>query len=83
MKKKYVYQFSEGNAGMRELLGDSQFGLIVENDDEAFYLGMKRMLSDAELRCSYAEKSKQRGSDFLADTLTRNTEDFFMKLAGK
>ena len=21
MKKKYVYQFSEGNAGMRELLG--------------------------------------------------------------
>lgn len=70
-------------SGMRELLGDSQFGLIVENDDEAFYHGMRRMLSDAELRCSYAERAKQRGSDFSAELLTHNTEDYFMKLAGK
>ena len=33
-------------SGMRELLGDSEYGLITANDDEAFYEGVKRMLTE-------------------------------------
>lgn len=68
-------------SGMRELLGDSEYGMIVLNDDEAFYGGMKTMLSLSEdqLKC-YAEKSEARGKLFSTDYLTKSTELFFEKL---
>lgn len=70
-------------SGMRELLGDSEFGLIVENDDGALYRGLKRMLSDAALRERYAEKAAARGCDFSAARLTKTAEEYFMTLAGE
>ena len=70
-------------SGMRELLGDSEHGLIVANDDEAFYQGMKRMLSDAELRGVFADRASKRGIDFSTEKLTESTEDYFVKLVGK
>ena len=68
--------------GMRELLGDSKYGLIVENDDDAFCRGLKQMLTDAEQREQYAEKAAVRGADFSADRLARKTEEYLTKLAG-
>ncbi len=70
-------------SGMRELLGDSEYGLIVENDDEAFYQGMKRMLTERELRNKFSENAITRGRDFSAEQLTRKTEDFFEELTGE
>lgn len=70
-------------SGMRELLGDSEFGLIVENDDGAFYRGLKRMLSDAALRERYAEKAAARGCEFSVVRLTKTAENYFMTLAGE
>lgn len=70
-------------SGMRELLGDSEYGLIVENDDEAFYQGMKQMMTDAAMREHYAAKAEQRGQDFSAEKLAKETEEYFTKLAGK
>lgn len=70
-------------SGMRELLGDSEHGLIVENYDEAFYQGMKKMLSDAFLRSAYSEKADVRGKDFSAKKLTSNTEEYFKTLVGE
>ena len=68
---------------MRELLGESEFGLIVENDDKALYQGLKDMLLDAELRSTYAQKAAGRGRNFSAKKLTKATEDYFKELAGK
>lgn len=70
-------------SGMREILGDSQFGLITENQEEALYGGLKRMLTDEQLRESYAEKAARRGRDFSTEQLVRDTEAYFMELAGK
>ena len=70
-------------SGMRELLGDSEYGLIVENDDEAFYQGMKRMLTDAKLREEYSQRAATRGNAFSAEQLTRKTEAFFEELIGE
>lgn len=66
--------------GMREILGDSEFGLITENDDEAFYAGLKKMLEDADLRNKYSKKAAARGKDFSAAELTRATERYLKEL---
>ncbi len=66
--------------GMREILGDSEFGLIVDNNDEAFYQGLKRMLTDSNLRERYSQAASIRGREFSADVLTEKTERFFEEL---
>ena len=70
-------------SGARELLGDSEYGLIVANEDEAFYRGVLRMLCDPALRNECAGKTAERGRSFHADTLTRTTERFFLNLSGQ
>lgn len=63
-------------SGMRELLGDSEYGLITANDDEAFYQGLKRMLTEPGLLAHYREKAAVRGADFQREKLVRETEKF-------
>lgn len=63
--------------GMREILGDSEFGLITELSDDGLYEGMKKMLCSSEPRSAYADKAKVRGKDFSAKKLAKDTEKFF------
>lgn len=69
--------------GMRELLGNSEFGLITEMTEDALYDGMKTMLQDEFLRSKYTEKAALRGQNFSTERLVQDTESYFMKLAGK
>lgn len=64
-------------SGMRELLGDSEHGLITRVEDEHFYEGLKKLLLDQELRREYARKAAIRGRDFSTKTLVSQTERFF------
>ena len=65
-------------SGMNELLGDSEYGMITPNEDNAFYQGIKGMLSkDSNQLQHYSEKSLERGKMFSADYLTEYTEKFF------
>lgn len=66
-------------SGMRELLGENEYGLITANDDDAFYEGVKRMLTEPGLLEHYAERAEVRGRDFRCETLVRETETFFEK----
>lgn len=65
-------------SGMRELLGDSEYGLITAVDDEAFYEGMKKMLLDGAVRAEYARKAAVRGEQFSTSKMVKDTEDFFV-----
>ena len=67
-------------SGMREILGDSEYGLITENSDEAFYAGVKTMLTNSELRKEYAEKAAIRGQRFSMEELVSQTQDFIRKV---
>ncbi len=67
-------------SGMKELLGDSEYGLITENSEEALHDGMRRMLEDPSLRKRYAAKAAVRGRDFSARNLTESTERFLIDL---
>lgn len=69
--------------GMRELLGDSEYGLIVGNDTESICGGMRKMLSNAELCRDYAGKATNRGTAFSASSLADQTEKFFESLLNR
>lgn len=67
-------------SGMRELLGDSEYGLITENSEDALLFGLRRLLTDAKIREDYASRAAARGKDFSARRLTEITEEYFIKL---
>ena len=69
--------------GMRELLGDSEFGLITEMTEDALFEGMKKMLQNDALRSDYQKKAAERVLAFSKDRLVREIEAYFVKLAGK
>lgn len=62
--------------GMRELLGDSEFGLIVENSESGLSNGLRQILSSPEQYQRLAKASGKRGADFSAASLTKITESF-------
>lgn len=67
-------------SGMHELLGDSEYGLITENDDEGFYAGMKRMMTDIGCRDMYTRAADIRSKTLSANVLTDTTQQFFEEL---
>ena len=48
-------------SGMNELLGDSEFGLIMPNTVEGILQGLRTILSDTELCRTYAANALRRG----------------------
>lgn len=67
-------------SGMRELLGQSEFGLITEDGARGIYLGLKKMLEDPAFRKRYAEAAAVRGKAFSKEKLVAETEGFFLDL---
>ena len=70
-------------SGAYELLGDSVYGLIVENDDEAFCKGFSKMMLDDQLREHYCRCVNHLGEQFSSAALTQDTEAFFEELMQK
>lgn len=66
-------------AGMDELLGDSEFGLITENSTQGIYEGLKKVLDDPALRRDYEEKAKVRGEQFSKIKAVAATQEFFCR----
>lgn len=69
-------------AGMKELLGNSEFGLITEINEESLYSGIHKMINDEKLRKHYADKSKLRGLNYSMTKQVEENENYFMKLVG-
>lgn len=67
-------------SGMRELLGNSEYGIITDSDDKALARGIKALLTDEALKKSYEEKARKRGEDFSEAQLTQITETFLKNL---
>lgn len=51
-------------AGMRELIGESGSGIITDNHEKAFYLGLKSLLDNASELAEMREKAQMRGNLF-------------------
>lgn len=65
-------------AGMKEQLGDSKYGLIVENDENALYEGMKAILTDESLYEKYKESVKARSEIFNMNMLLSQIQELFL-----
>lgn len=65
--------------GMQELLGDSEFGLIVENSDRAFTDGLRYMLQNNNVREVYADKANQK-MNVEPEGSAKQIEDFFLRI---
>lgn len=63
--------------GMDELLGDSEFGVITENNEEALCEGIKMFLYKPEIIKEFSEKVKLKGESLKKNATLETTEHFF------
>lgn len=62
-------------SGMEELLGhNNEYGIITENDDNALYLGIKRILSESGLLKYYKKQAMIKGQSFSTENTVEEIE---------
>ena len=64
-------------SGMKELLGDSEYGIITENSVDGLYTGMEKILSDEKLYRTYKMKAEMRGQTFNMENTINEIQDLF------
>ena len=68
-------------SGMKEMLGENnEYGLVVENNEEALYQGIKKLLDDPELLKHYKKKAAERGKMFSTEKTVNAVQDMLMSL---
>ena len=68
-------------SGMREMLGENnEWGIVTDNDEEALYQGIKRLLDDPALLAHYKEKAAERGRTFSTENTVRAVEEIFLSM---
>ena len=68
-------------SGMEELLGKNhEYGIIVDNDEEALYEGVRELLQNDAKLAFYSLKAIERGKQFVLDQTINEIEMFFDSL---
>lgn len=68
-------------SGMLELLGENQkYGIVVDNNEQALFDGIKSILDNQELRKYYQKQAKIRGREFLTERTVETVEKIFTEL---
>lgn len=62
-------------SGTTELLGESEYGLVVDNSEEGLQEGLERVLSNNDLRSKYESVAKDRARLFDIDACIRRIEE--------
>lgn len=64
-------------AGIREQLGDDEYGIVTENTEEALLAGLERMLRDENLRSHYAAKAQEKAAQLSYEKQVQQFVDIF------
>ena len=64
-------------SGMRELLGNSEYGIVTSNSEDGLYMGVKRLLTDTKRCTAFSKKAAERRRAFSAKAATEMAEQFF------
>ncbi|MCH5299780.1 MAG: glycosyltransferase [Ruminococcus sp.] len=68
-------------SGMKEMLGENnEYGIVTENNEDALYEGIKKMLTTNGLLAIYAEKAKERGKSFSTEKTVKSVEVMLERL---
>ena len=63
------------------MLGENnEYGLVVDNDEEALYQGIKKLITDKELLCHYKQKAIERGKRFSTEETVKAVEEMLVSL---
>lgn len=65
-------------SGMREILGNSEYGIIVENSIKGITDGLEKILTDTTFRNYYQHQAEIRRRDFRLETQINAIEELFM-----
>lgn len=63
--------------GMKELLGESEYGMIVDRSEDGLYRGLYQMITDEAKRHIFSKKAKERSALFRKSKVIDITERFF------
>lgn len=66
--------------GMKELLGNSESGLIAEETEDGLYYSLKKLIGSERLLADYRERAKRRGNELRKKAKVSETEDFFRRV---
>lgn len=70
-------------SGMREMLGNNEYGVITENDEEALYQGIRDLLKDPCRLFHYREKARERGLFFSTEQTVQAVEEMLINIEDK
>ena len=66
-------------SGMKEMLGElGEWGIVTENDEEALYQGIKRLLDDPALLAHYKHRAEERGRTFSTENTVKAVQSMFL-----
>lgn len=68
-------------SGMQEMLGENnEYGFVTENNENALYDGIKKMLTTPGMLKDYATKALDRGKEFSTENTTKEVEKLLLSL---
>ena len=68
-------------SGMREMLGENdEYGIVTENNEDALYEGVKKMLTTPDLLEEYAQRALERGKYFSTEKTTKAVEEMLLSI---
>ena len=66
---------------MKEMLGENnEYGIVTDNNEDALYEGIKKLLDDPALLAHYKQQAVIRGKDFSTENTTKKVEATFIEL---
>lgn len=63
-------------SGMKEIFADGEYGMIVENDDQAIMNGLQSLLTNPDLLHYYKSQAKKRSLYFDSSRILKENESF-------
>lgn len=68
-------------SGMKEMLGDNgEYGIVTENDENALYEGIKKMISTPGMLEDYSKRALERGKFFSTENTVKAVENMLESL---
>lgn len=68
-------------SGMKEMLGENnEYGIVTENNEDALYEGINKILTTPGLLDYYASKALKRGKAFSTEKTTKAVEEMLLSL---
>ena len=66
---------------MKEMLGNNnEYGVVVQNSEEALYQGIKQFLNNPEILSYYSRQAAIRGRDFSTEQTVHAVENMLLSL---